>query len=561
MLSNFFDIQLFKIFLKESKPIKWIKSSKIRRTLLTLLVIVLIVAAIYSIFAPIIVYKDDIKNTFSFFDLGNIFLTLGFYVSYILCVITVIGYTYVYCYLDKNINNYMPLPIKPRIFSTTKLIFNYYNAICIAALVMLPFLLMYFTLTNSFSLISLLIVILYLIIMPATIVALVSIIESTIMFFVNKIKNKALAKGIVVSIFVVIVAILYLYFVFVISFNGGDSKNILNAIAQIRGIFDKISPLLFYANWGSALLNSHSIINMLYMIGSMIIAIAISIFYFGKIYFPGVIGFNEGGSIFKRKDKVKLNTKKVSITKWFFINEFKSIYRTPAYLINVLSGNALIVIIYLAMLGYQYYFGPLGKELANVNVDQYLTIPIIILIVIGVGTFFTLFNAGAASTISREAHNIKCYFIMPIDFKKAFIGKIIFYFIIEFLTLFIFLMIPMIILKLALIKMIIAIFVMIILCLATILIPISINLLFYDFDWENETAVVKRSKSVVISLIASFIIMAIIYGIGALLFLLFNLKVDIVAYILLGFYILLIFVTVILYQKLINRFMKSVRDM
>lgn len=560
MLSNFFNRELFAIFLKEAKTIKYLRYSTIKRVLLRVLLVAVIIGAVYAAFSPLIIYRNDIKNYFSIIDLGNIFLVFGFYVSYIACFISVLAYTYFYGYLDKDINNYIPLPIKPLVFSTTKLVTIYVGGLKLTALVFLPFLIMYLTLTQGLTLSYLIIAAFYILSVPLVITALISLVEGTILFFVNKIKNKALARGVIVALFMVIVFALYFGFIFLTTGRGQDSQSLMQGVTNLMSLYGKLKPAFFYANWTTDLLNYHSLVKLLLMLGTIIIGGGLSIFYFSKVYFAGVVGFNEGGSFLKRKKNVKLNVKSTSISKWFFINEVKTIFRTPAFVMNILFGNVLVVIIYLCMLGYSWFIGGLNKEFAALDLNQYINIPAVILAVLAVGTFFTIFNLGCASSISREAKNIKAYFSMPIDFAKAFSGKIIFYFLVEFITLAVFLVIPMLVLKLSLIKMLVGIITMIIICLATVLIPICIDLVFYNFDWESETAVVKRSKSMFISLIASLIFIAIVYGAGILMFVYFKIDYQIVAYILLGFYLVLILATLVVYNKLIKRFMRKVRD-
>ncbi|MDR3215681.1 MAG: hypothetical protein LBT75_05380 [Bacilli bacterium] len=547
---------LFNIFHKDTQSIRLLKTSKLKKSLFTLFLFVVIIGSVCAIISPLIIYSDDIKKLIPMFNLGIIFLIIGFYIMYTICFISVFGYMYAYCYLDKNINNYLVLPINPKTFINTKLVFIYYNVILICGIVFLPFLALYFV-YGGFSPISLLSALFYFLTLPIIMIYFANVIIGTIMFFVNKLKNKVLAKYLVVGLYMAIIFAIYISFL-IITQTGGENEDIQALIASVTGIMNKIKPVFFYANLGVSVLNHHDIFNFIIM---LVLSIGgyLSIIYFSKVYYPGVIGFNEGGSIFKRKNKTNVKMQNNSMTKWFFMKEFKELTRNTTYFFNTLFGNIIVVVIYLGIMAYQYFINGLKEEMASININSLLSIPLVIVIVISIGTFFTLFNNGAASSLSREAKNIKIIQSLPINFTKAFFGKVLFHFLVDFFTLFIFIIIAMSMLSINITYMGIAILTIIIVTLATILIPICIDLRFYNFDWESETVVVKRSRPIILNMVCSFVLMGVIYAMSALLYI--NTQdIKVLAFSLAGFFILLLFVLIFVYNKLTKRFMSQIQE-
>ncbi|MEG0569807.1 MAG: hypothetical protein RR543_05455, partial [Erysipelotrichales bacterium] len=154
---------------------------------------------------------------------------------------------------------------------------------------------------------------------------------------------------------------------------------------------------------------------------------------------------------------------------------------------------------------------------------------------------------------SRDAKYLDFISAMPINQVKAFLGKVAFHALVEFLTLFIFMIIPMLILQVDSILIIISILMMLLIVCGTLFIPIIIDLNFPSLDWESETALVKRSKSLIFSMIASLILDVAFFGGSALLFFGLNIEYEVLSIIMVVFYIVLFIVLFMIYRKSVVR--------
>ncbi len=547
---------LFNVFKRDQKSIKYIKMSKAKKILLSLVVCALILFALSSMLMPIVLNADKIKETL-FLDAGIISLIIGLYVSFIVALISSIGFLFSSCYLDKNLNNYLFLPIKRREFVIAKLMMIYYNVIAITALIFLPFALLYLYI-SKITIFGILTIIVYFFTMPILTIALSTLLLGTLLYFVNKVRNKKLAKTIIYTISIGFMLAIYLYFIFMISMSPEDDP--ITLYLNAMSIIDKISLFFTYPNWAYSLLLSEDLIALVKMIGLSIVGI-VSFLYFEKIYFKGAIGFNESSGLRKKRNNKKNDVKNHSITVWFFLKEAKEILKTGSYFFNTIFGNILIVVVYLAMISYAYFFQGLAQDSEFMNeLISMVNIEMIILITIVIGTFFTIFNNGAATVFSREAKSLDIISSLPISKRQAFFGKVLFHELVEFLTLSIFMIPPMIVLEIPILYIIVSVLIMILVVLSTNFIPIIIDLNFPNLDWESETAVVKSSRSIWISMIAHFILNAIVLGSGAFLLLVLKLDYKLVVYVAIVFYLVLFALLIAVYSKSVDRAFRKVRN-
>jgi len=546
---------LFKIFRRDQESIKSINRSKTKKILINIIACLAIVAAFVAILSPLIINSDEIKAVIPL-NIGNLFLMIGFYLGFFLSLLSAFGFLFSSGYLDKNLNNYITLPIKRRDFIAGKISLVYYNVIQIILLLMVPCTIIYIIFGNvSFH--GILSIILYTFTIPILAIYIVATLVGTLMYFVNKVKNKALAKNVLYFLFFAIPFSIYMYFVLGIS-GGGDGEDITQTIQTAMVWMDRLDKLLFYPGWATDLLNNANYLSALFMV--VVIAVGVvSLLYFEKVYFKGAVGFNEGGSSGKNKVLKNAKTSNHSMTTWFFLREFKELTKTGTYFMNSFFSNILIVVIYLAMMGYSYFTQPdLGPEIRGL-INDHLNIEIAILVTLAIGTFFTIFNMGAATVFSRDAKVIDFINSLPLNQSRAFFGKVLLHALVEFLTLFIFMIIPMIFLGISPIYMIVSITVMILIVLATNLIPVIVDLNFPTLDWESETQVIKRARSIIISLIIHVLLNGIVFGSAALSLIYLDIDYKIISYLGLAFYVIMFIVLGFVYRSSVTRAFRKVR--
>ncbi|MEG0569870.1 MAG: hypothetical protein RR543_05770, partial [Erysipelotrichales bacterium] len=390
--------QLLEIFTKQQMSIKMIKRSKLHRFILSAILIIVIVGAFSTMLIPIYLHADELVKMLSFVNLGTIILTLCFVLVFILSFLSGLGFLYSSGYLDNNLNNYFVLPIKRRDLILAKVIFTYKNVMIIIGMIVIPFIILYILLADI-SIYFIVALILGVLLIPLFNIGICMVLIGTLMYFVNKLKNKALAKNLIYVTFFVVAFGLYMVFILGTT-NYGDSNSQFAMIVALNDLMSKLKIIFFIPTTFVGILTDESFFNLLYVLAGLAILV-LTYLYFEKVYLKGALGFNEGGSSVRKKRKKieKLTTH--SMSTWYFIREFKELTKTSAYFFNTLFSNILIVVIYLGMLGYSYFTSTIDPSVISGMVDK-LDVPMIIIGTSIIGTFFALFNMGAATAFSRD---------------------------------------------------------------------------------------------------------------------------------------------------------------
>lgn len=542
---------LFEIFRKDQKSIKYIRMPKTKKFLFKLGILGIILFSMFSIISPLIYNADQIRQAITI-DVGIIALIVSLYISFIVAIIYSIGFLFSSMYLDKNLENYLYLPINRRDFIVAKLLLIYYNIGLISLLIVSPFVIFYLYFSNI-SFIILITLIIYLITMPIVTIALSAILVGTVIYFVNKLKNKKLAMGIVYGLSTLLMIFAYLFFVLkMTTVPEDDYVALYNALLSS---IETISIVFTYPNLANDIILNSNYVSIFKMIIIVIVGL-LFIFYFEKIYFKSSIGFNENTSSKRKKARNKL-IKNYSLIRWFFIKEAKEIFKTGVYFFNTVFSNIFIVVLFLVMMAYNGFFGQ--QDLSSIySFIEMIDLEIVILITIIVSTVFSFFNVGAATIFSREAKSLDILNSLPISKSKAIYGKLLFHGLIELLTLLFFFLPIMIYLNVSIINILMVIPVLALVVFTTLFIPAIIDLNFPNLDWESETAVVKTSRSIIISMIVNVILIASIIGFAYLMFFKLNVNYKIIAYIFLILYIAFLFILFKWYNKSIEKAFRKV---
>ena len=542
---------LFEIFRKDQKSIKYIRMPKTKKFLFKLGILGIILFSMFSIISPLIYNADQIRQAITI-DVGIIALIVSLYISFIVAIIYSIGFLFSSMYLDKNLENYLYLPINRRDFIVAKLLLIYYNVGLISLLIVSPFVIFYLYFSNI-SFIILITLIIYLITMPIVTIALSAILVGTVIYFVNKLKNKKLAMGIVYGLSTLLMIFAYLFFVLkMTTVPEDDYVALYNALLSS---IETISIVFTYPNLANDIILNSNYVSIFKMIIIVIVGL-LFIFYFKKIYFKSSIGFNENTSSKRKKARNKL-IKNYSLIRWFFIKEAKEIFKTGVYFFNTVFSNIFIVVLFLVMMAYNGFFGQ--QDLSSIySFIEMIDLEIVILITIIVSTVFSFFNVGAATIFSREAKSLDILNSLPISKSKAIYGKLLFHGLIELLTLLFFFLPIMIYLNVSIINILMVIPVLALVVFTTLFIPAIIDLNFPNLDWESETAVVKTSRSIIISMIVNVILIASIIGFAYLMFFKLNVNYKIIAYIFLILYIAFLFILFKWYNKSIEKAFRKV---
>lgn len=537
--------QLYQIFIQDSQSLKMLRRSKKQRILIKIIRDVLLIAIVAFIIGTILNELNIGKITnFIPLNIGNLVMIIGFIVSFIVCFLAAINFFFISCYLDKNLDNYLSLPIKVRDFTIAKLLATYRNTLFITSLVMIPTIIIYFF-TAEISIITVIFVLLYFFTMPIIVIYTIVLITSTLLFFINRMKNKRVAKKFLYTIVLTVAIAAYLYFVFGLSYG---TLGALDFLFQIQPI---LKVIFAYPLWFIRLFANEQYLYLIDIILALAACILVQL-YFEKIYYKSSVGFNSDDAK-QKKNKHKNKIQNNSIFKWFFLKEAKEIFKTSVYFFNTIFGNIIVLVIFLIISFYNYFTLEADQILMVNKVINSIDTVSILLIVYAIATFASFFNTGAATVFSRDAKNFYYIKTLPIKYHQALLGKTFFHFLVDFIALAIFMIVPLIFFKFNILIIFLSFCVILLVSLATILIPVCIDLLFPTLDWESETSVVKQSKSVIISLLFSLVFSIVIVGLGA--FLLFSglFSENILLIVATVFYILLLIGLYLLFIKLSNK--------
>ena len=417
-------------------------------------------------------------------------------------------------YNSKDYDILNSLPISKNIIITSKMLNLYFSNLLFTILIMVPVLIAYTSLVSvNISFYILYIITIFIIPLIPTIISI--IIGSLITFISTRFQAKKLFQFIIMSISIVI----YFYF----SFKNSSLNEIqLAELGQsFLNMFNKIYPLT--NNYLDLLLN-HNLKSLLIFIILPIILYIITTVIISSIY-KNIIS-----KIGERK-KHKNYTLKVTNNKQFislFKKELKRLLSSPMYIFNSLYGLILLIlgIVIILFMSPEKIATLTGfTEFVNLIKDKNA-------LLIGLTL---LLSCTTSSSISLEGKNLWIVKSIPVDPLKIFFSKINVNFWITFIPGVISIFIINYLFKLGIGNLLLNILIISNYAFLVSILGLIINLHFPYFDWKNEVRVIKQSLAVFLSLTCGLAI--------GLVFLLCNLKLELII-------IILLFINIILFLYL-----------
>ncbi|SKA91076.1 ABC-2 type transport system permease protein [Clostridium sp. USBA 49] len=442
-------------------------------------------------------------------------------------IIFIFGFFYVLntFYFSSDIENLLPLPLKPSIILGSKftvvLIYEYITEI----IFLLPIMIIYGVMSNIGAIYYLYLAIVFFT-LPIVPLVISSIISIVIMKFIPLTKNKDLFKT-VSGILGLAIGLGFNWIFQKLGSSTQNTEDMINIMMQgknsLVGTSKTIFPNTKFAV--NSMLYSGEIkglFNIFIFLLINAVFILILLFIGEKIYFKGVIGISETSSKQRKLSKyeIKKNIKENSILRAYLIKELKILFRTPAYFMNCVVINFLFpIILFLPFLSQP----DMMKELSKVrNLLNSSTLSgIVIAICFGVIMFISTSNPTASTAISREGKYIFTCKYLPISYKKQIISKVLSGVILNFIGLALLILTSSIILKPPFYLIIQITILSIIITFFTNFVGIFIDLMFPKLLWDNEQRAVKNNMNALISMILGFIILAL--TIGAVVWLKLNL--------------------------------------
>lgn len=414
-------------------------------------------------------------------------------------------------YFSKDIDHLLVLPIKPEVILTSKL------AVCIvyeylfAAAVLVP---MYisFVLQIGFSFLSFLCFLIIFFTLPIYPLVLSSVLTMVIMRFVPFFNNRDrfnLIGGIIV-----VAAALGLSF-WMQTMETEDMSAVLMALMDGNNSLMQFGTMLFPFVPSAALSCFHGdLLQLLLYLGITAISLVVFLICGKLLYFKGAIGGSETSHSRHTFDQKQLSeSRHHSVFRTYLIKEFKILFRTPVFFTNcVLTALLMPIILTVAV-----YTSLQGMDLRAFITPQLLeSIPnlwcYVLVISFLVGSFMGGINMISSTAISREGTNAYFMKFIPVPVETQAFAKAACGIIISAVSGWL-LLIPLhLVLSYPIYLDLIFVVGSLVSVIMTNLFGILIDLLRPKLVWEQEAAAVKQNLNGVISILLSFLLAAVCFG-------------------------------------------------
>ena len=414
-------------------------------------------------------------------------------------------------YFSKDIDHLLVLPIKPEVILTSKL------AVCIvyeylfAAAVLVP---MYisFILQIGFSFLSFLCFLIIFFTLPIYPLVLSSVLTMVIMRFVPFFNNRDrfnLIGGIIV-----VAAALGLSF-WMQTMETEDMSAVLMALMDGNNSLMQFGTMLFPFVPSAALSCFHGdLLQLLLYLGITTISLVVFLICGKLLYFKGAIGGSETSHSRHTFDQKQLSeSRHHSVFRTYLIKEFKILFRTPVFFTNcVLTALLMPIILTVAV-----YTSLQGMDLRAFITPQLLeSIPnlwcYVLVISFLVGSFMGGINMISSTAISREGTNAYFMKFIPVPVETQAFAKAACGIIISAVSGWL-LLIPLhLVLSYPIYLDLIFVVGSLVSVIMTNLFGILIDLLRPKLVWEQEAAAVKQNLNGVISILLSFLLAAVCFG-------------------------------------------------
>ena len=414
-------------------------------------------------------------------------------------------------YFSKDIDHLLVLPIKPEVILTSKL------AVCIvyeylfAAAVLVP---MYisFVLQIGFSFLSFLCFLVIFLTLPIYPLVLSSVLTMVIMRFVPFFNNRDrfnLIGGIIV-----VAAALGLSF-WMQTMETEDMSAVLMALMDGNNSLMQFGTMLFPFVPSAALSCFHGdLLQLLLYLGITAISLVVFLICGKLLYFKGAIGGSEISHSRHTFDQKQLSeSRHHSVFRTYLIKEFKILFRTPVFFTNcVLTALLMPIILTVAV-----YTSLQGMDLRAFITPQLLeSIPnlwcYVLVISFLVGSFMGGINMISSTAISREGTNAYFMKFIPVPVETQAFAKAACGIIISAVSGWL-LLIPLhLVLSYPIYLDLIFVVGSLVSVIMTNLFGILIDLLRPKLVWEQEAAAVKQNLNGVISILLSFLLAAVCFG-------------------------------------------------
>lgn len=476
----------------------------------TIALIVLLAVSFLPLVGSFVAMSVSSYNSLA--KIGQEGVILSFGVTAACLVVFIFGIFYVMAtfYFSSDIENLLPLPLKPSTILGAKfavvLCYEYLTELVF----LLPIIITYGIISHSgvgyYAYGA--IVFLATPIVPLVVASLISMI---IMRFTPFAKNKDAFKTIA-GVLGLGISIGFNMFFQRFGTGSQSQEQIMQMMAQgnnsLIGTSSKLFPTAKLAV-NAMVFNGEvkGLVNILLFIVITVALLMLLMLLGEALYFKGVVGISESASKRKKlsKEELEQNTVQSSSLKSYTIKELKLLVRTPAYFMNCVLMNFLFpVILLIPVFSQPELLNNLDKVRSALNGSN---LPgFIIAIACGVMIFIAVANPTACTAISREGKNVFVCKYLPISYEKQIAAKVLSAIILNCIGLgmiiitFMVVLLPPVYLLVQII--VIAVLVTIFAAFGGILIDLS----FPKLQWDNEQRAVKQNMNVLLQMLLGFVV-------------------------------------------------------
>lgn len=422
-------LSLTKVFIRSLSMTKPSTKKQMIVTKLLLVLVSLLIILPFVVVSGLFVYT--VTNSLVEYNYETIGLE---FMCILLCVFTFIFSFNVILnelYFTGDIENLLPLPIKPREIVGAKIA----SIFCAESLVQL--LVIFFSVIGFFFALGLsfknfLLGILGMITLPMIPIIYCSIISLLIMSFTRFIKNKETIRK-VGLVFVLAILMLFVYFLgalqnfdlelYIEGFVNGDQT----FLHVMRGILPHINLFIDILVTGSI---RSLLLYILVNIGFIVVLLGLA----DVCYFKGVVGLSSKDTESKKSSSnILKNIKVENPTNSYFKKEIFTLFRTSSYFLNCILINFIWPIFVYVICKLKFPDLTLSKLKNLVTSTDNNTLIIIFMFVIGVSILLPALNSIASSSFSREGKNFYFMKYIPMDYSSQVSVKLLVSFIIAFI--------------------------------------------------------------------------------------------------------------------------------
>jgi ABC-2 type transport system permease protein len=425
-------------------------------------------------------------------------------------VIFVFGIFYVMStfYFSTDIENLLPLPLKPSTVLGAKftvvLIYEYITELVF----LLPIMITFGVMSKAGILYYLYSIIVFLT-LPIVPLVMASFLSMVVMRFAPFAKNKD-AFNTIAGVFGLFIAIGFNLVFQRLGANNQDPSQLVALMTQgdnsLIATMSKAFPTAKLAV-NALVFNGDlkGLVNILLFIVITIALLFILLLLGEALYFKGLIGISQAASKRKKlsKEEFDESTTQSSSLKAYLVKELRLLFRTPAYFMNCVLMNLLFPVILLIPIFSQpeitNSLGTVREFLNGSNLPGYIAA-----VIFGLMMFISVANPTASTAISREGGNIFISKYLPISYKKQIMAKVLSSIILNSAGLLIIIAVAMVMLIPPVTLVLQTVVLGAVVVIFSAFSGIMIDLAFPKLQWDTEQRAVKQNMNVLIEMFGGF---------------------------------------------------------